>query len=86
MQHELEFRDHEALAALLTVVQFLALNFVFTALSCELFVLKRFTLRLHSNHLMSCTRYLQRELLASPAQRAISLSTMRLRQSRFPHL
>lgn len=74
------------LLALLTVLQFLVLNFVFTALSCELFVLRRFSLQLHSNRWKFCTRFLLCKLLAFGAQCAISSNMMRLSLSRFPHL
>lgn len=74
------------LVALLTADQFLVLNCVFAALSCEPFVLQRFSLQLHGNRCEFCTGFLQCKLLAFGAQRAISSSMMRLSPSRFPHL
>lgn len=74
------------LLALLTVLQFLVLNFVFTALSCELFVLRRFSLQLRSNLWRFCTRFLLCKLLAFGAQRAISSNMTRLSLSRLPRL
>lgn len=61
-------------------------TFAFTALSCELFVLQRFSLQLHSNRLKSCTLSVQCEPSASGLHCLISLTVMRLSPSCFPHL